>query len=73
MNSTRIAAIALIVAGILGLVYGSFTYTKDTHETKLGPIEIAVKDKETVNIPIWAGIGAIVIGGFLLTVGKKNG
>jgi multidrug transporter EmrE-like cation transporter len=72
MNSTRIAAIALIVAGILGLVYGSFTYTKDTHETKLGPIEIAVKDKETVNVPIWAGIGAIVIGGFLLTVGKKN-
>jgi hypothetical protein len=72
MNSTRIAAIALMVAGILGLVYGGFTYTKDTHETKLGPIEIAVKDKETVNVPIWAGIGAIVIGGFLLTVGKKN-
>jgi hypothetical protein len=60
------------VAGALGLAYGGFSYTKDTHETKLGPIEFSVKDKETVNVPIWAGIGAIVIGGFLLTVRTKN-
>jgi len=62
-----------IVAGALGLVYGSFTYTKDTHEAKLGPIELSVKDKETVNIPVWAGIGAILIGGILLLTGSKKG
>jgi len=62
----------LIVAGALGLAYGSFSYTKETHDTKLGPIEFSVKDKETVNIPIWAGIGAIVIGGFLMTVRPKG-
>jgi len=72
MDAMRIFAIVLIVAGALGLAYGGFSYTKDTHETKLGPIEFSVKDKETVNIPIWAGIGAIVIGGFLLTVRTKN-
>jgi len=72
MDATRLLAIVLIVAGALGLAYGSFSYTKETHETKLGPIEFSVKDKETVNIPMWAGIGAIVIGGFLLTVRAKS-
>ncbi len=73
MNSVKIAAIVLIVAGILGLVYGSFSYTKETHEAKLGPIELSVKDKETVNVPVWAGVGAIVAGGaLLLFAGKKS-
>jgi hypothetical protein len=71
MSALRIAAIVLIAAGILGLVYGGFTYTKSTHEAKLGPLELSVKDKETVNIPIWAGIGAIVAGGVLLFVRTK--
>jgi len=68
----RMAAIVLIIAGLLGLAYGSFSYTKETHETKIGPVEIAVKDKETVNIPIWAGVGAIVVGGLLLMVRNKS-
>jgi len=72
MSAMRIAAMVLIIAGLLGLAYGSFSYTKETHETKIGPIEIAVKDKETVNIPIWAGVGAVVIGGLLLIVRNKN-
>ncbi len=72
MNAIKMLAIALIVAGSLGLVYGSFTYTKETHETKIGPIELSVKDKETVNIPAWAGVGAIVIGGMLLLFGSKK-
>lgn len=72
MNALRIAAIVLIVAGVLGLVYGSFTYTKETHETKLGPIELAVKERETVNVPVWSGVGAIVIGGILLLVGSRK-
>jgi TRAP-type C4-dicarboxylate transport system permease small subunit len=72
MNAVKIAAILLIVAGILGLVYGSFSYTKETHEAKLGPLELSVSDKQTVNVPVWAGVGAIVIGGALLLVGSKN-
>ncbi len=71
MNAIRIAAIALIVAGSLGLVYGSFTYTKDTHEAKLGPFEMSVKDKETVNVPVWAGVGAIVAGALLFLARKS--
>ena len=69
MIAIRVVALALILAGALGLAYGGFTYTKETHEAKLGPIELSIKDKETVNIPIWAGVGAIVIGGALLIFG----
>jgi hypothetical protein len=73
MSAVKMAAVVLIAAGVLGLVYGSFSYTKDTHEAKLGPIELSVKEKETVNIPVWAGVGAIVIGGALLLIGGKKG
>ena len=72
MNAVRIAAMALIVAGILGLVYGKFSYTKETHEAKLGPLEFSIKDKETVNVPLWAGEGAIVVGGGLLVLSRKS-
>jgi hypothetical protein len=72
MSAIRMAAIVIIVAGILGLVYGGFSYTKETHDAKLGPIELSVKDKQTVNVPVWAGIGAIVIGGAFLLAGKKS-
>ena len=72
MNSIRLAAIALIAAGILGLMYGSFSYTKETHNASIGPIQMSVQDKQTVNIPVWAGVGAIVIGGALLLAGSKK-
>ena len=72
MNAMKLLGIALIVGGILGLVYGGFTYTKDTHETRIGPLVLSVKDKETVNVPIWAGVGAIVIGGLLLVSGRSK-
>lgn len=72
MNQIRILAIVLIVAGVLGLVYGSFSYTKETHEAKLGPLELSVKEKETVNVPQWAGVGAIVVGAILLLVRTKS-
>lgn len=72
MNSVRIAALVLIVAGVLGLAYGSFSYTRKTHETKIGPIELSVQEKETVNVPVWAGITAIVIGGALLVFGGRK-
>ena len=72
MNPLRARAIVLIVGGALALAYGSFSYTKDSHDVKLGPVELSVKEKETVNIPTWAGIAAIVVGGGLLVFGGKR-
>lgn len=72
MNAMKVLGIVLIVGGILGLAYGGFTYTKETHETKIGPLVLSVTDKETVNVPIWAGVGAIVIGGLLLVFGSRK-
>ena len=71
MSPVKILAIVLIVAGVLGLAYGSFTYTKETHQANLGPIELKIKDKETVNVPVWVGVGAVVVGGGLLLFGSK--
>lgn len=72
MTAIRLVAIVLIVAGTLGLIYGSFSYTKETHEAKLGPIALSVKEKETVNVPVWAGAGAILAGTVLLLVRSKR-
>jgi multidrug transporter EmrE-like cation transporter len=73
MNPVKIAGVLLIVAGALGLAYGSFSWTKETHEAKLGPIALSVKERQSVNVPVWAGVGAIVIGGMLLLLGNKKG
>ena len=66
INAIKILGFALILAGGLGLLYGGFTYTQETHQAVLGPIELTVQDKQTVNIPLWASIGAIVVGGLLV-------
>jgi hypothetical protein len=71
MNTTRIVGILLIVAGTLGLIYGSFSYTKDKHDVKLGPLQFSVAEKETVNVPVWAGAGAIAAGAILLIIRRK--
>lgn len=72
MSAIKVAAVVLIVAGILGLAYGKFSYTKETHDAKVGSLELSVKDKETVNIPAWAGVGAIAAGAILLLVRTKG-
>ena len=72
MNAMKMLGVILVVGGILALAYGGFTYTKETHETKIGPVVLSVTDKETVNIPIWAGVGAIVLGGVLLVFNKRG-
>ena len=72
MSAARVLGIALITAGVLALVYGSFSYTKETHEAKLGPLELSVKDKETVAVPVWVGVGAIAAGGALLLSGGRK-
>jgi hypothetical protein len=68
MSALKIVGLVLILAGILGLVYRSFSYTKETHEAKIGPLELQLKEKETVNVPVWAGVGAIIVGAALLLV-----
>jgi hypothetical protein len=73
MNSIKLVALALVVAGVLALVYGSFSYTKDSTAVKLGPIELSLKEKETVNVPVWVGIAAIAAGAALLAFGGKKG
>ena len=72
MNAIKLVALALIIAGALALAYGGFSYTKDTTAVKLGPIELSVKEKETVNVPVWAGIAAIVAGSLILAFGGKS-
>jgi len=72
MGAIKMMAIVLIIAGLLGLVYGQFSYTKETQEAKLGPLELSVKDTETVNIPVWVGVGAIVAGSGLLLFSSRR-
>jgi hypothetical protein len=72
MAVTRIVGILLVVAGVLGLLFTSFSYTKDSHEAKLGPLELSVKEKQTVNVPTWASVAALVVGGVLLVAGGRK-
>ena len=72
MSTVKLVALVLIVAGVLGLAYGSFSYTKETQEVKLGPLELSMKEKQTVSIPVWVGVGAIVAGGALLLFASKK-
>ena len=72
MSGLRIFAIALIVLGILGLAYGQFSYTRKSHDADLGAVKLSIKEKETVDVPTWAGVAAIVAGAALLVVGRKR-
>jgi len=72
VSGLKLVAVLLIVAGIVALAYGGFTYTKSSHDTKIGPIEFSVKDKETVNVPVWAGVAAVVAGGLLLVIPSRS-
>jgi hypothetical protein len=71
MHGTQLAAIALIVGGVLALAFGGFVYTRDTHETRIGPVELTVTERQSVNVPVWAGAAA-VIAGVLLVVRLKR-
>jgi multidrug transporter EmrE-like cation transporter len=73
MNPIKLVGVVLIAAGVLGLLYGGFSFTKETHELKLGSIELSVKEKQSVNVPVWVGVGAIAVGAALLLFGGKKG
>ena len=72
MNATRIIGLVLILAGIAALAIGGFSFTKETHQAKIGPLEFSIKEKQNVNVPTWAGVAAIVVGGALLVLGGKK-
>ncbi|GAA6140302.1 hypothetical protein [Hydrogenophaga sp. 5NK40-0174] len=72
MNASKTIGAILLVLGALGLVYGGFTYTKEETAAKLGPLELTVQEKETVNVPMWAGVGAIVLGGLIMVLGGSR-
>lgn len=72
MSTQKIAAIVLIVAGALGLAYGGFNYTKETHTADIGTLHLSVDEKQHVNVPVWAGVAALVAGALMLVVGKRS-
>jgi uncharacterized membrane protein YidH (DUF202 family) len=71
MNPLKTVGIVLVVAGVLALMYGGFSYTKETHKADIGPIHVAVEEKQDVNIPLWAGVAAVVVGIVLLVTPKR--
>lgn len=71
MNPSKMIGIIMIAAGALGLVYGGFSYTKETTGLKIGPMELKVQEKKTINVPMVLSAGAIVLGAFLLVFGRK--
>ena len=73
MSGLRIIGIALIILGIVGLVYGQFSYTRKSHDADLGVLKLSVKEKETVEVPAWACVTGIAAGAVLLLVGRKRG
>ncbi len=72
MNTLRIVAVLLIVGGALGLAYGSFSYSKEAAGARIGPLELSVKEQKNVNLPVWASVGFIVLGGVLLVWGRSK-
>lgn len=72
MNTTKIIGIVLIAAGLLGLAFGGFSFTRETHKASLGPINLSVAEEKTVNIPLWASIVAIAAGAAVLVAGSKR-
>ena len=68
----RMMALGLLLAGVLGLVYGGFSYTRETHEAKVGPLEISISEKERVNVPMWAGVALVIAGGGLLLMRRRE-
>ena len=72
MSAAKLVGIVLIAAGVLGLLYGGFTYTKEQHTAKLGPLAITVQENETVMVPVVASVGSIVLGVFLLVAGRAK-
>ena len=72
MKGTKLAGAVLLVLGILGLVYGGFSYTKEQHKVDVGPVHLQMNEKERVNVPVWAGVASALVGGAMLAFGPRR-
>jgi len=72
MTPLRSAAVVLTILGILALAYGGFSYPRETQEAKIGSLSVSVQSQRSVNVPVWAGVGAIVLGVVLLLAPQKK-
>lgn len=72
MNAVKVTGILLVVIGLAGFFTGGFSFTKDTTAAKIGPIELTVQEKESVNIPLWLSLGAVALGAVVLVFGFKR-
>jgi len=68
----KVVAIVLLAVGVLALLYGGFSYSRETHDAKVGPVEVSVSEKKQVNVPVWAGVALVVAGGGLLLLRKQQ-
>lgn len=72
MNAIKILGIIIALLGVLALIYGGFTYVEDTHDADLGPVEFQIQEKETVNIPVWGGVAAVIVGAGMLLYPRRR-
>jgi drug/metabolite transporter (DMT)-like permease len=72
MKGQQLLGALLLAVGLLGLAYGGFSYTKESHDVNVGPIHMSVDEKERVNVPIWAGVAAAVGGAAMLAMGRRT-
>ena len=72
MRGLVIAGVLLIVLGLVGLVAGGLTYTKDKETADLGPVDITVKEKKHVPVPPAASAAAVVAGVVLVVAGMRR-
>jgi drug/metabolite transporter (DMT)-like permease len=72
VSGARLIGTLLIVAGVLALIYGGFTYTRHTSSADVGPVHLSVQHRQSVAVPVWAGIGAIVLGGVVIAMGSRR-
>lgn len=68
----KLAAIVLIVAGVLALAYGGFSYTREKKVIDLGSIQATAKTRETVPIPPLIGGAAIAAGIVMLVMSSRK-
>lgn len=71
MRATKIIGVILIVAGVAGIVYDKFGYTKETQQARLGPLELSITEKKSAEFPLWLGLGAIAIGIALAVIDRR--
>lgn len=68
----KIVGIVLIVLGLAGLAYKSFTVPGEKKGIQIGSVDLSVQKKERVEVPTWAGVAAVAVGAALLVAGSRK-